>query len=125
MGIDITMQMGYGFHIPKKTFNKWLDLNDPDEEGGWDVLERLLESDYPELTFSWPGNSWIGEDHGWVIFARASLKSYDMGREAEAGVYRPTRAKLTLDAHRQLEEVSVVITGERLPVEWLVTVGVS
>lgn len=123
MGVDISMGMGYGIHISKKALDMWLEENDP-ENDGYSALDDYLGS-YPALTFEWPGNGWTGEENGWVVFAKDTRSHFEMGREAEAGVYRPGYPSLTVTSKEQLDSVAIAITGEKLPIEWLVTVGVS
>lgn len=124
MGVDISMSMGWGIHIPQDVFDTWLEENDPDEAGGWDAVEGLLQG-YSELEFDWPGNAWSGQENGWVIFATSTTKDFDMGRGPEAGVYRAPKTAMSLKARYELDAVSKTVTGKHLPIEWLVTVGVS
>lgn len=125
MGVDISMSMGWGIHIPQPQIDSWLEGNDPDEEGAYELLNNLIYSENSELTFDYAGDSWAGEDNGFVIYSKDTYKRFGMGRSAEAGVYRAPKERLSLPAQYQLNEVSRIITGKHLPIEWLVTVGVS
>lgn len=128
MGVDISMSMGWGIHIPQDVFDKWIggiesvNSGDADE---YTVLNELVYRENSELTFEYAGNAWAGEDNGFVIYAKDTYKHFDMGRSAEAGVYRAPKALVSAQARHQLNGVSKIITGEYLPIEWLVTVGVS
>jgi hypothetical protein len=82
-------------------------------------------AEFTELTFSYAGNAWIGDEQGFVVYAQDTYRDFDMGRGAEAGVYRASKSRLGLPAQFQLDAVGVQITGKHLPIEWLVTVGVS
>lgn len=121
MGVNISMSMGWGIHIPQDVFGKWAE--------GWDdeyeALASVLEEHGESLTYDYAGNAWQGEENGIVVYAKGTYQSFDMGREAEAGVYRAPKQGLALSSQYQLDEVSVIIAGEYLPIEWLVTVGVS
>lgn len=126
MGVDINMTMGFGIHIPPEAFDPWLDAVDEDDDGAWEFLEIYMgDHHYSELTFELVENAWVGINHGVVILAKNTRKGFGMGRQAEAGVYRPGTGRLSVEAQRQLDEISLEITGETLPVEWLVTVRVS
>ncbi len=124
MGVDISMSMGWGIHIPQDVFGTWLEENDPDEIGGFESLETLLDH-YPELVIEWAGNAWIGREQGYVVYAEGTYKRMSMRGGAESGVYRAPKERLSLPAQYQLNEVSKIVTGKHLPIEWLVTVGVS
>lgn len=121
MGVDISMSMGWGIHIPQRELDTWGE--------GWDdpceALEILCEEHGPDLTFSYAGNAWLGLDKGVVFYAGDTYKRFSMRGEAEAGVYRAPKALVSLEARYQLDAVSKTITGKHLPIEWLVTVGVS
>ncbi|USH44507.1 hypothetical protein SEA_CASSITA_52 [Microbacterium phage Cassita] len=125
MGVDISMSMGWGIHIPQPQIDSWLEGNDPDEEGADELLNDLIYRENSELTFEYAGNAWVGEDNGFVIYAKDTYKDFDMGRSAEAGVYRAPKTAMSLKARYELDAVSKTITGKHLPIEWLVTVGVS
>lgn len=128
MGVDISMSMGWGIHIPQDVFDEWIEGLDSGNGGdvdGYEELNKLIYIQNPELTFDWAGNAWVGEDNGFVIYAKDTYKGFDMGRSAEAGVYRAPKALVSAQARYQLNGVSKIITGEYLPIEWLVTVGVS
>lgn len=122
MGVDISMTFGWGVHLTSEEVESWLG---PDDEGGnWEGLETLLK-DYPELSFDWAGNAWIGEDFGFVIYIRDSTKSFDRGREAQAGVYRASKTLLSVKDSAYLRKVVETVLGKPRKIEWLVTVGVS
>lgn len=121
MGVEISMSMGWGIHFSQKEINDW--LGDDDEYGAYEALECLLAN--TELAYAYAGNAWSGEDNGFTIYAETTCKGFNMGREAGAGVYRAPKALVSLEARYQLDAVSKTITGKHLPIEWLVTVGVS
>lgn len=124
MGIDISLNMGVGFHIPAgdTEFKEWIESMDPDGAGAWEVLEEVL-SDYPGLSFDWPGNAWTGEDNGWVIYTNGT--HIHAQREIDAGVFRPTGKPVTMQQRAQLTDLSLMMTGRELPIEALVMIGVS
>lgn len=124
MGVDIDMTVGAGIHVSKEQIDKWLGVADPDEAGSWDCVEGLL-STYRGISFSWAGNAWVGTDHGFVFWSDGSTKSFDMGREAQSGVYEPSPTKVPLADRNSLSEISVAITGEVLPIKPYVVVTVS
>jgi hypothetical protein len=122
MGIDISMSVGVGFHVPKDVIDKWIELNDID-----DVYESIdvLVRDFKGLTYDYVGNSWVGDEHGYVIWVARVTSSFDMGRSAEAGVYRPQVGDLYPEEYAELAAASLDLTGELPNVETLVTVTVS
>lgn len=121
MGIDISMSMGWGIHFSQAEIDKW--LGEDEEYGAYECLEELVVD--TGLTFSYAGNAWAGEENGFVIYAKETYQGFDMGRSAEAGVYRGSKSRLGLTSQYELDAASVAITGEHRPVEWLITVGVS
>lgn len=121
MGVDISMSIGWGIHIPQDVFDEWVG----EDEEGYEILNHLIYRENLELTFEYAGNAWVGEDNGFVIYAKDTYKDFDMGRSAEAGVYRAPETAMSLKARYELDAVSKTITGKQLPIEWLVTVGVS
>lgn len=128
MGVDISMSMGWGIHIPQDVFDEWIEGLDSGNGGdvdGYEELNNLIYRPNSELTFDYAGNAWVGEDNGFVIYAKDTYKDFDMGRSAEAGVYRAPKTAMSLKARYELDAVSKTITGKHLPIEWLVTVGVS
>lgn len=122
MGIDITMAMGFGVHLTQSDLNEWLVLDD--DYGAWEAVEDLVAK-YPLITYSSAGNSWSGEDNGFVLYAKSTYRDFDMGRGAEAGVYRGSGTAYTGEEEIELNQASVEVVGRIRPIEWLVTVGVS
>lgn len=122
MGVDISMSMGWGIHFSQQEIDDW--LGEDDEDGAYEGLDTLL-SDHDRLTFSYAGDAWTGDDQGFVVYARDTYKHFDMGRGTQGGVYRASKSRLGLPEQFQLDAVGVQITGKHLPIEWLVTVGVS
>lgn len=118
MGVDISMSMGWGIHFSQAEIDKWVGKNDE-----YECLEELVAG--TSLTFSYAGDAWTGEENGFVIYAEETYQGFDMGRSAEAGVYRASKSRLGLTSQYELDAASVSITGEHRPVEWLITVGVS
>lgn len=122
MGVDISMSMGFGIHIPQEDLDAFLETNDADDEG----FEYLYSVIPDNLTFEYVGNAWAGEDCGVTVYAKEGFQSFDMGRVAEAGVYRPGYKPVwkvgTLQA---LSKVSDLILGKPAKIEWLVSVAVS
>lgn len=99
MGIDINMTVGVGVHVPQKDVDAWVEGNeveDPYEE--FDAFVR----EYPGLTFDWVGNAWLGYEHGMVVWVDRTAQTWDMGREAEAGVYEPSANPITLTERQSL-----------------------
>lgn len=123
MGVDISMSIGWGLHFSQQEIDDW--LGEDDEYGAHESLDTLTCNRHTELTYSYAGNAWVGEDNGFVIYAKDTYKHFDMGRSAEAGVYRAPKTAMSLKARYELDAVSKEITGGQLPIEWLVTVGVS
>ena len=123
MGVDISMSMGWGIHFSQQEIDDW--LGEDDEYGAHESLDTLIYNKNTELTYSYAGNAWVGEDNGFVIYAKDTYKDFDMGRSAEAGVYRAPKTAMSLKSRYELDAVSKEITGGQLPIEWLVTVGVS
>lgn len=123
MGIDISMSMGWGVHFSQAEIEEW--LGEDDEDGAHEGLNRLIFPGYLALTLDWAGDAWVGDDQGFVVYARDTYKDFDMGRSAVGGVYRASKARLSVEAQNQMDEVSRTIVGESRPIEWLVTVGVS
>lgn len=121
MGVDISMSMGWGIHIPQDAFDEWAG----DSDDAYTDLDNLIYRDNTELTYEYAGDAWTGNDMGYTVYAEGTYKEFDMGRSAEAGVYRAPKALVSLEARYQLDAVSKTITGKHLPIEWLVTVGVS
>lgn len=122
MGIDISMTFGWGIHLEPEQIDAWLGPDD--EYGSHEGMERLL-SEYPGLSFAWAGNAWVGEDNGFVVYADNTTSSFDMGREAEAGVYRAATQRVSAEDSSKLNEISWKVAGEKRPIEWLVTVAVN
>lgn len=122
MGIDISMSMGFGIYIPQEDLDAFLDTNDADGEG----FEYLYSVIPDNLTFEYVGDSWAGGNYGVTVYAKEGFQSFDMGRVAEAGVYRPGHKPVwkvgTLQA---LDKVSEFILGKPAKIEWLVSVSVS
>lgn len=115
MGIDITLYAGIGVHIPRSYLEPWWDREDPDDElGFWEVLQRTLIRGYPHLDFASPNNFYsdIKEfERGVVIYVNRVTGSFDMGRYAEAGVFRPSYQAITLEERSELNRISVEIAG--------------
>jgi hypothetical protein len=124
VGIDISLTMGVGFHIPPddSEFLEWIEDMDPHGAGAWEVMEEVLK-DYDGFSFDWPGNAWTGIDNGWVVYTNGSAGH--MQREVEAGVYRPAGKAITLHQREVLKDLSRMMTGKELPIEALVMIGVS
>lgn len=123
VGVDISMSMGWGIHFSQGELERWLE-GEIFETSVYEGLEELLAV-HPALTYEYAGNAWTGNDMGYTVYAKDTYKEFDMGRSAEAGVYRAPKALVSLEARYQLDAVSKTITGKHLPIEWLVTVGVS
>lgn len=122
MGIDISMSIGFGVHITDEQIKNAQGYDE--DYGEWEFIEKLTLKH--GLTYGYAGNSWSGEDNGYVIYARSSYRGFDMGREAEAGVYRGAgKPPYTGEEEIALNEACVEVTGRIMPIEWLVTVGVS
>lgn len=121
MGIDISMGLGFGVHFTAEQIQAAPGYDS--EYGSWDFIEDLTLKH--SLTYSYAGNSWAGEDNGYVVYARSTHQEFDMGREADAGVYRGNGKPYTGEEEIALNAASVEVTGGILPIEWLVTVGVS
>lgn len=121
MGIDISMGIGFGVHLTDEQIKNSAGYDE--DYGEWEFIEKLTLKH--GLTYAYAGNSWSGENNGYVIYADSSYREFDMGRESEAGVYRGRGKPYTGEEEIALNEASVEVTGRILPIEWLVTVGVS
>lgn len=121
MGIDISMSMGFGVHVTPEQIEECLVLDD--DYGFAEAIEELTLNH--GLAYGYAGNSWSGEQNGYVLYARSTHREFDMGRSAEAGVYRGSGTPYTMDEEIALNTASIEVTGRILPIEWLVTVGVS
>lgn len=125
MGVETSLTVGVGVHFPPAVVDAWMEDNDPDGEGEYDVFERLLDPyRLTGITFEWVGDAWIGDFRGVVIWAAGS-ESYDVGRSDGAGVYRNQPFVVTLAERLALNEISKRVAGKELPIEPLVTVTVS
>lgn len=129
MGVDISMTAGVGIHLKQEHLDRWLKVFDPYAEMGvWEALENLVYSDkYRGLTFDSPNNSWTDREpypRGMVIFVSRVSTSYDMRREAEAGVFRPGKNSITLAERELLNQISLEIAGEELLIEPIISVGI-
>lgn len=123
MGVDISMTFGWGVHLEPNQIDAWLGPDD--EYGSFEAMENLIDK-YPHLTFAWAGDAWVGKDYGFVVYVRSSVQRFDMGREAQAGVYSALKPKLSVEESGQLfEAVAEVVGNNAVQSRWLITVGVS
>lgn len=124
MGVDISMVAGVGIHITSDQLDKWLLEADPEDEYGLDVLYETLPDG---IEWTSPNNSWTDTENyprGIVVYVSRVSTDYDMGRSAEAGIYRPGDKSITLAERQRLLNIAKNITGEELPIEPFIAVGI-
>lgn len=98
MGVDFSASIGTGIHIPES----FLDALDTEEEGSYEVLERLLGSDFEHLTFLTGGSYYDSEPIDFVVVGKSSVISIEDDQGGVKRVDSINTTLLTVDERRDL-----------------------
>lgn len=125
MGVDIDMCAGIGVHITNDELEAWMEQEDY-EDGVYEAAETACRG-LKGVSYSWPGNSWLGEENGLMFWVSRLTESFDMGREAQAGVYDLSSAvgSLTVEERDMLNAATRFFGVQDKPVKPYVAVTVS